>query len=98
MRNELGVGDLDERDYSKNPLSEAELKAMFADLGRDPREFLNSKSPTFKKLDLVVDQLSAAATLKLMAQEPNLLKRPILIAGETVVAGFDRDRMRAAVK
>jgi arsenate reductase-like glutaredoxin family protein len=29
-----------------------------------------------------------------MAEEPNLIKRPIVIAGHAIVAGFDRDRYR----
>jgi len=32
-----------------------------------------------------------------MAREVNLIKRPLVIAGKTVIAGFDRDRLRAAL-
>lgn len=94
MRNDLGV-ELDERDYAKQPLSLAELKQLFA--GRDPRDYINSKSPTFKSLGLKGKTLSAVEALKLMAQEPNLIKRPLVIAGKTIVAGFDRERLRAAL-
>jgi arsenate reductase-like glutaredoxin family protein len=31
-----------------------------------------------------------------MAQEPNLIKRPLIIAGRKVIAGFDRDQLREA--
>jgi len=51
LRNDLGV-ELDERDYAKNPLSEAELKALFDEAGLDPREYINPKSPAFKKMGL----------------------------------------------
>ena len=96
MRNDLGV-ELDERDYAKNPLSEAELKAFFSEAGLDPREFLNPKSPAFKAMGLRDKKLTAAETIKLMGRDPNLIKRPIVIAGKTVIAGFDRDRLRAAL-
>jgi len=33
--------------------------------------------------------------IDLMLQQPNLIKRPILIKGTTVVFGFDQDRYRA---
>ena len=33
--------------------------------------------------------------LALMAKEPNLIKRPLVAAGGEIVAGFDRERLRA---
>ena len=96
MRNDLGV-ELDERDYAKNPLNEAELKRLFDDAGLDPRDFLNPKSPAYKQRGLAGKRLSASEALKLMASDLNLIKRPLVIAGKTVVAGFDRERLRAAL-
>ena len=96
MRNDLGV-ELDERDYAKNPLSESELKALFDEAGLDPRDFINSKSPAYKAMGLRDKKLTAPETIKLMARELNLIKRPLVIAGKTVIAGFDRDRLRAAL-
>ena len=95
MRKDLGA-ELDERDYAKSPLSAAELKDLFT--GRDPRDFLNPRSPAFKAMGLAGKTLSAEQALALMAKEPNLIKRPIMIAGKEMIAGFDRDRLRAAVK
>jgi arsenate reductase-like glutaredoxin family protein len=95
LRDELGA-DLEERDYAKSPLDAAELKSIFA--GRDPRDFLNPKSPAFKAMGLGGKTLSAADAIALMAKEPNLIKRPIVIAGKNMIAGFDRDRLRAALK
>jgi arsenate reductase-like glutaredoxin family protein len=92
LRDELRV-ELDERDYAKQPLSSAELKVLFA--GREPRDFLNPKSPAFKAMGLKDKKLTAAAALALMAKEPNLIKRPLTVVGSEVVAGFDRERLRA---
>ena len=97
MRDELGA-ELDERDYAKQPLSAGELKSLFAERGLDPREFLNPKSPAFKAKGLKDKKLSASEALKLMASDPNLIKRPIVIAGKNLIAGFDRDRYRTALK
>ncbi len=97
MRNDLGL-DLDERDYAKIPLTEAELKALFGEADLDPRDFINPRSPAFKKMGLAGQKLSAAEAIALMAREPNLLKRPLTFAGKTVIAGFDRDRLRASLK
>ena len=95
MRSELGA-DLEERDFARDPLSLAELKELFA--GRDPRDFLNPKSPDFKARGLAGKKLSAAQALSLMAEEPNLIKRPLVIAGREIIAGFDRERIAAALK
>lgn len=95
MRNDLDA-DLDERDYAKSPLSVAELRDLFA--GRDPRDFLNQRSPAFKAMGLVGKTLSAEQAIALMAKEPNLIKRPLVIAGKQIIAGFDRDQYRAALK
>lgn len=92
MRDQPGV-NLDERDYAKSPLSAAELKDLFA--GRDPRDFLNPKSPAFKKMGLQGKKLTAVEAIRLMAEEPNLIKRPLVLAGGEIVAGFDRDRLRS---
>lgn len=92
MRDELKV-ELDERDYARQPLGVAELKVLFA--GRDPRDFLNPKSPAFKAMGLRDRKLTAAESLALMAKDPNLIKRPLVVAGGEIVAGFDRERLRA---
>ena len=95
MRNELGV-DSEDRDYAKSPPSAAELEQLFA--GRDPRDFLNPKSPAYKAMGLAGKSLTPAQAIKLMAKEPNLIKRPIVVAEREMIAGFDRDRLRAALK
>ena len=95
MRKDLGV-ELDERDYAKAPLTIAELKDLFA--GRYPRDFLNARSPAFKAMGLTGKSLASAQALALMAKEPNLIKRPIVVTGKEMIAGFDRDRMRTALK
>jgi len=94
LRDELRV-ELEERDYAKQPLSAAELKQLFS--GLDPRDYINPKSPAFKKMNLKGKTLTADQALALMAEEPNLIKRPLVIAGTTIIAGFDRDRLRSAL-
>jgi arsenate reductase-like glutaredoxin family protein len=91
LRNELAV-DLEERDYARQPLGEAELRELFK--ASDPRDYINPKSPAFKTLNLQGKTLTMAQALKLMAQEPNLIKRPLTIAGRKVMAGFDREQLR----
>jgi arsenate reductase-like glutaredoxin family protein len=91
LRNELAV-ELDERDYAKQPLNEAELKDLFK--AAEPRDYINPKSPAFRAMNLKGKTLTPAQALKLMALEPNLIKRPLIIAGRKLIAGFDRDQLR----
>jgi arsenate reductase len=94
LRNDLQV-ELDERDYAKNPLSRVELEELFR--GRDARDFINSKSPAFKTLGLKGKTLTADRAIALMVREPNLIKRPLVIAGKKLIAGFDREALREAL-
>jgi arsenate reductase-like glutaredoxin family protein len=95
LRDDLKV-ELEERDYAKNPLDLTELRELFK--GRDPRDFLSTKSPAFKAMGLQGKTLTAAQTLKLMAQEPNLIRRPLVIVGREMIAGLDRDRLKQALR
>jgi arsenate reductase-like glutaredoxin family protein len=95
LRSELGV-ELEERDFARQPPAVEELKQLFA--GRDPRDFLNARSPAFKARGLAGKALSAAEALSLMAAEPNLIKRPLTVAGRRIIAGFDREQLTAALK
>jgi arsenate reductase-like glutaredoxin family protein len=93
LRNELAL-ELQERDYAKQPLNEAELKDLFKTA--DPRDYINPKSPAFKSMNLKGKTLTSDQALRLMVQEPNLIKRPLTIAGRKIIAGFDRDQLRKA--
>ena len=95
MRNDLKV-ELEERDYAKDPLDLTELRELFK--GRDPRDFLNAKSPTFKAMGLRGKTLTAEQALRLMAQEPNLIRRPLVVVGREIIAGLDRDRLKQALR
>jgi len=91
LREDLGV-ELEERDYARQPFSIDELSGLFG--GADPRDYLNSRSPAFKAMGLAGKTLTPANALKLMIDDSNLIKRPMVISGRTMIAGFDRERYR----
>lgn len=86
---------MDERDYAKQPLNRVELEELFA--GRDPRDFINPKSPAFKAMELKGKDLTPEQAIGLMVKEPNLIKRPLTIKGKTIIAGFDQEALRKAL-
>ena len=79
--------DLVERDLGRDPLSEAELEELFR--GRDPRDFLNPRNETYRRMSMKAKPPSPRAAIRLMAKEPNLIRRPLTIKGAAFVAGFD---------
>lgn len=55
---------------------------------------LNKASTTYRQLPAAEQALAAAndSAIALMLAHPTLIKRPLLIAGQTIVTGFDPGR------
>lgn len=77
--------ELEERDYFKEPLSEPELLEL-ASLS-SMSDLFAWRSPSFKKLELAGQDLSDAELLRLIIDEPRLLRRPVTRVGEKLVIG-----------
>ena len=92
---ELGA-ELESRDLDKQRLSEAELNALIGD--RDYREFLNTRNELYRTRKMKDHPPSRAEAIKLMAKEPNLIRRPVVIRGLQMVLGFDEEAYRRLAK
>ena len=92
---DLGAS-LHERDLGKQPLSEAELEALIG--SADIAEFLNTRSASYRQQGFKTASPTKAQAIKLMAQDANLIKRPITVKGGTKVLGFDQAKLRALVE
>ena len=53
---------------------------------------MSTRSPVFKQRPLPRSKKEA---IDLMMQQPNLIRRPILVKGRTVIFGFDKDKYDA---
>lgn len=82
---------LEERDLGKNPLTEDELRALFGD--RDPRRYLNPRNETYRRLDMKNHPPDPETTITMMAREPNLIRRPLVVRGGALVAGYDEEAL-----
>jgi arsenate reductase-like glutaredoxin family protein len=58
---------------------------------RDYRLFLNTRNELYRERDMRNHPPPRLEALRLMAKNPNLLKRPILVKGDQIVLGFDED-------
>jgi arsenate reductase len=72
------------REYTADPLSEAEIREVLAKLDMGPRDVLRGRDA--KKAGLSGDE-SDDALITLMAANPRLLQRPIGVVGERAVIG-----------
>jgi arsenate reductase len=92
---ELGA-ELESRDLDKERLTEAELEELIG--SRDYREFLNPRNELYRTRNMKEHPPSRAEAIKLLAKEPNLIRRPIVIRGAQMILGFDEEAYRKLVK
>ena len=79
--------DVHQIDINQEPPSRAFLERHIdADRFLD---FVSARSPVFKERPLPKSKKEAIA---MMIENPNLIRRPIMIKGSTVIFGFDKDR------
>lgn len=81
------------RDLDKNRLTVEELDRLIGD--RDYREFLNSRNDLHRERNMKERPPSRAEALKLMAAHPNLIRRPVVIAGKEIILGYDEPKLKA---
>jgi Spx/MgsR family transcriptional regulator len=77
------------RDLAKERLSSAELEKLIGK--RDYTEFLNSRNELFRRKKMKENPPSRKDAIQMMAKEPNLIRRPVVVAGGRVVIGFDQE-------
>jgi arsenate reductase (glutaredoxin) len=61
---------------------------------RDYKLFLNSRNDLYRERKMKDNPPSRAEALELMAANPNLVKRPLLVKGKEIVLGFDAEEMQ----
>jgi Spx/MgsR family transcriptional regulator len=81
-------------DYRAQPLEPAQLELAAAALGWD--KLVNRTSTTWRQLD-EADKAAetASAWLELLARHPTLIRRPLLVDGHHIDAGFNESRYAA---
>lgn len=83
---EKGVAVDEEHDLIADPLTVEELGRL-VDLAGGVQAILSKKSPAYKKYK---DQVTGDADwLKLMAEEPRLIRRPLIERDGKLYIGFD---------
>lgn len=89
---ELGV-PVQERDMSKQPLAEAELRSLIGE--REIRPFLNPRNEMYRERGMKANPPGKDEAISLMAENANLLRRPLLVSGDEILFGFDEEAYRS---
>jgi arsenate reductase len=76
----------EEVDLNKG-LTVAELDKLIGK--RDYREFLNTRNELYRERGMKTNPPTRDEALKLMSENPNLIRRPILIDGAKILMGSD---------
>ena len=83
--------DLRLRDIGKDRLRPEEIESLIGD--RDYRQFLNTRNELYRRNNMKENPPSRDEAVKMIAAEPNLIRRPIIIAGNKIILGFDQERI-----
>lgn len=92
---ELGA-ELESRDLAAERLTEAELDALIGQ--RDCKEFLNPRNELYRTQNMKEHPPSRVEAIRLMAKEPNLIRRPLVIRGSQMILGFDEEAYKELLK
>jgi len=84
--------ELELRDLNTERLSETELDALIGT--QDYRKFLNGRNELYRERNMGENPPPRAEAIRLMSREPNLIRRPVVIAGSRIVLGFDEEGLR----
>lgn len=76
------------RDLATQRLSPEELEKLIGK--RDYLQFLNTRNRVYRQKNMKGNPPSRETAIQMMSQEPNLIRRPVIVAGGRVVLGFDQ--------
>jgi arsenate reductase (glutaredoxin) len=74
-------------EYLKTPPSAAELKRILKKLGLAGRDIVRKGEPAYAELGLKGKDLDEDALIALMVENPILIERPIVVAGDKAAIG-----------
>jgi arsenate reductase len=89
---ERGI-DYDAVDYHVTGLEEDEVRALVAKTGRPARELFRTREPVFGELGLGDREVGDEEAIRLMAEHPRLMQRPVVVRGDRAVLARPVERV-----
>lgn len=84
-----------QRDIFEEPLTAEELDVLIRT--RNPVEFVRTKETLYRELGWAKNPPARQEALKTMAKHPELIVRSLVLKGNTLLAGYDEDGLKALV-
>ncbi len=79
--------------YLETPPSAEELDALLTKLGLEPLDVMRTKDDLFKELGLQGKTFTREEGIRLLAEHPALLERPIVVRGDKAVVARPPERV-----
>lgn len=84
-----------EHNIITSPLTQDELISILSFTENGTEDIISTRSKVFQKLDIDVDDMSISQLIELIASNPSLLRRPIIMDNKRMQIGFNEDEIRA---
>lgn len=79
-------------DYTKQPLTAPALKKLLRSAGLKPLDAMRTKEAAYKQL-VAGKKLTDDQLIRLMAEHPELIQRPLVVRGKRVVLARPVERL-----
>lgn len=83
-----------ERNIFSEPLSLNEIKNILRMTEDGTEDIISKRSKAYQKLNIDLNELSMKALYQLIAKNPGLLRRPIIIDDKRLQVGYNEDEIR----
>ena len=88
--------EYDFHDYKKRGVPEKNLKAWVQKAGWEP--ILNKRGTTWRKLDdELKHNIDNTSAIKIMLDNPSIIKRPVLESNQLLLIGFNEDEYKQLI-
>ena len=89
--------EVEERNYAKEALTRAEI-ARIVDVAGGVAAVLNTRHKLAKEKGWKEKAPATSTFVRAALEEPNLLRRPVLVRGRKAVVGFDEEAIRKLLR
>ncbi|HLU34710.1 MAG TPA: Spx/MgsR family RNA polymerase-binding regulatory protein [Thermomicrobiales bacterium] len=89
--------DYERREFFKDRFTKEELRTLLEQNNLTVQDVISTRSTPYKQHALANRDLTDDEILDLMIEDPRLLRRPIVISGDTVIIGHNEKQLRELV-